>query len=200
MIYADELSQYGLDAFTRAMIAARRRASQAFRLRKARLDEEHQDLEATQSSPFISDFEESYRARIALGKIDLPTAVEKIRAASWVLPEVIEHMASHLALSPPSAEDISRYEELEAEKELRRQEAEARRQAAAMADLARLLHRLERARTPKRSRIDDLKGVRVRGRLHHYYDNRRKRSISVKDYVKRVKISKAMLAKRRLES
>lgn len=199
MNFTDELSQFEPDSFARAMIAARRKASRAFHLRQAGLDEEHERLETAQDSPFIADFERNYRVRIALGRISFSEAIEKIRSASWVPEEVTAHIEKHVTLSPLSAEEISHYEELEAEKELRRLEAQARKQEAAMADFARTLRRLERTRTP-RSHLDDLREVKVRGKVHHCFDRRRRRSVKVRDYVRRVKISKAMLARRRLES
>lgn len=197
----DELSSlYQQDAFLRSMVAARRKATQAFNLRRNELDEEHQELEAAQSSPYIEDFEECYRAKIALGRISLFEAAQKIRSAIWVPPEITRHMVKHLALRPPSAEEIAFFEEFEAQKELQRLKAQAREQEAAMAQVAMLLYRLEKARIPRRSRLDYLTEVKVRGRSHLYYDLRRNRSISVRDYLKRVRISKARLARKRVES
>jgi len=196
---ADVWSPFDDDAFGRWVVAARRRASQVFHLQKALLDDEHRALEAMQSSPFLTDFEENYRERMAFGKITLTSAVEKIRSASWVPAEVIEHMVKHVALTPPSEEEIARYQELEREKELDRLRAQAWRQQAAMAEVARWLRGLERKKAPRRGRLTYLRAVQVRGKLHHYYDMRRRRSISVLAYMRRARISRAMLARKRME-
>ncbi|MDA4124734.1 MAG: hypothetical protein OK438_04690 [Thaumarchaeota archaeon] len=183
---------------TRVLQAARRSMLRWFRWNTEELEAEHRDLETGQQSPFLEDFEMYYRSKIERNTFSLQEVIQKIENAIWVPGEIRRHMGKHIALVPPTAEELKRFEEREIERELDRLHRVAQQQNEAMIEFTRMLDWFERRRNARRSRLSYLEEVKI-GRTRYYFDRRRRRKISLKEYRRRVRISKAMLARNRVD-
>lgn len=91
------------------------------------IDRAHIVIESTERSPYLTDFEDFYRRKLALGKITLGEVFAKIDAAvlnRGITVTEAEHMKEHLLEVPPSVEDIQAAIQEEIDKQYR--EAEKR--------------------------------------------------------------------------
>jgi hypothetical protein len=106
------------------------------------LDKAHDRIESTERSPYLTDFEDFYRKKLALGKLTLAEVFLKIDLAvrdRGITLEEAAHMKEHLSRQPPTIQEIQAAVEEEVQKQ---QEEAARKIEDAIADQLRIAQEL----------------------------------------------------------
>ena len=86
---------------------------------------EHNELESLETSPYLTDFEDFYRKKIALGKLteeQVDLKIEQAVLTRGITRSEADHMKRHIRARPPTAEEIDVAFQEEVEKEERKQQ------------------------------------------------------------------------------